>query len=114
MSSSTDNTIDIVGLDVCTPYWLVVRAATCGDESSSSPVKVDVEETTPFELNFKLEDYSSCTSFIQSETESTVTNLEQAMTDALLSSDCGVVSVTCYAGSTVTCSRSDASLVYFR
>ncbi len=112
VSSPTDSTIDLNNLDVCTPYWFTVRAATCGDESSSIPAKVELDDTKSFELNFKLEDASSCTSFVQSEGDSSVTRLEQSMTEALLS--CERMVVSCFAGSAVTCSRSDASLVTFR
>ena len=84
MSSSTDTEIDLTGLDVCTPYWFMVRAATCGDAASSTPMKVDLDDTKLFELSFKLEDADRCTSFKQSENDQTVSNIEDIMNNTLL------------------------------
>ncbi len=100
---------------MCTPYWFVVRAATCGDAASSAQTKVDLDDTKLFELSFKLKDDNSCTSFIQTESKQTVSIIEESMNSTLRSTDCDpAFAVSCFAGSAVTCSGSDASLVYFR
>ncbi len=114
MSSPINTAISLTELDVCTPYWFVVRAATCGDAASSAPVKVDLDDTKLFELSFKLEDADRCTSFKQSESKQTVSKIEDLMNITLLSTDCGAFAVSCFAGSVLTCDGSDASLVYFR
>ncbi|XP_064384964.1 uncharacterized protein LOC135333878 isoform X2 [Halichondria panicea] len=113
VSSPINTAISLTELDVCTPYWFVVRAATCGDAASSAPVKVDLDDTKLFELSFKLEDADRCTSFKQSESKQTVSKIEDLMNITLLSTDCGAFAVSCFAGSVLTCDGSDASLVYF-
>ncbi len=97
VSSSTDTEIDFTRLDVCTPYWFVVRTATCGDAASSAPTKVDLDDTKLFELSCKLKDDNICTSFIQTESEQTVSNIEDSMNSTLRSTDCGAFAVSCFA-----------------
>ena len=50
--STARNSVTINRLGICTPYWLVLRSATCASDASSEPVKLDIEDYKPFDLTF--------------------------------------------------------------
>ncbi len=108
------STIDIEGLDICTAYQIVARAATCADEASSDPHTIDLVDVTLLDFIVDLNGASTCTDYVQNDNGETVTNIERSMQEALLSTDCGSFSVSCFANSALECSRDNPSVIYFR
>jgi len=78
----------------------------------SEAVRVNVEDSKSFELSFLLDAQSSCTSYIQTEKETKISMVESSMRGALASSNCGISSISCFAGSTMVCGVIP-SVVYF-
>ncbi len=112
--SAGQSTVDIDGLEICTVYQIVARAATCAEEASSDPHTIDLVDVTIFDFIVDLNGASTCNDYIDKDTGETVTNIERSMQEALLSTDCGSFSVSCFASSVLECSRDNPTVVYFR
>ena len=107
----TTDSHEVIGIDICSPCWFVVRTTTCTTEAISSPIKLDVVDTMEFKLMFCLEDQYSCSSLTQTDHEQTQAVIDNAIQKAL--SGCSI-HVTCFAGIDMTCSESEPSVVHFR
>ena len=119
ISTARNSEYTIKRLDICTPYWLVLRSATCASEASSEPVKLDIEDYKPFDLTFDLKEESTCASFSQTNSEQAIINIENEMKEAFLSSECksltsSTFTVSCFAGSSISCDKNSRSVVVFR
>ncbi len=104
----------ISGLSICTTYQVVARAATCASEALSEPQTISLVDVTMFDFIVNLNGASTCTDYIKTDNTAAIGALERSMQQALLSTDCGSFSVSCFANSALECSRDNPGVVYFR
>lgn len=105
-------TYDIPGLDICTPYWLVARAATCGAEANSVPFKLDLGDAALFTLDLQLQ--QECSAWININNAMKINAIEKALNETLYDTPCKLILVNCFSGSTLTCSAKDSTYAAFR
>ena len=111
--TSSDRT-DIDGLDLCTTYWFVARAATCGAEAFSTPYKLELQDATLFTLAFDLSDLEECNTWTAADNAMRINAIEQTLNSTLYSAACRLILVDCFAGSTLSCSADDQRVAIFR
>lgn len=111
-AGATSTVIDVPG--ICTSYVVVAKAATCAADALSNPQTISLVDVTMFDFIVNLEGASNCNEYVQNDNSEAIAALERSMMQALLSTDCGSFSVTCFAGSVLECSRDNPGVVYFR
>ncbi len=109
------STLDVPGLDICTRYWFVARAATCAAEAFSEASIVELRDTDTFEFVFNLsDDEGSCDDWIKGATMECVTAIENKLKAVLDSTVCGFIKVGCFDSSAFSCSDDEPKSVTFR
>ena len=105
---------DIDGLDICTEYWVIARAATCAAEEFSDPFKVELGDVTNFMFSFELLSTTTCEDWIKIKYDENVAAMETTMMNTLDSTLCNFIRVGCFSGSAFTCDTEKQGTVYFR
>ena len=100
--------------NICTTYQVVAKAATCAADAFSDPATISLVDVTIFDFIVDLKGVSTCNDYIKNDNTEAIAALERSMMQALLSTDCGSFSVTCFANSALECSRDNPGVVYFR
>ena len=103
---------DIDGLDICTEYWLVARAASCAAEEFSDPFKVELRNVTDFMFSFAI--IPHCEDWVNSSCNENIISIENILKGTLTSTLCGFIQVGCFSGSAFTCNSERPNRVYFR
>ena len=114
--AASSKQIDVNGLDVCTEYWLVARAATCAAEEFSDPFKAELRDITDFTFSFKLDGSTipRCEDWLKTQYAQNIDAVEREMTNTMNLAQCGLIQVSCFSGSAFTCNPEKPDTVYFR
>ncbi len=111
---SSVSVLDVPGLDICTRYWFIARAATCAAEAFSEPSRVELRDTDTFEFIFNLfDDEGSCSDWIKVATMDKINAIETTLKAVLDSTVCGFIQVGCFDSSTFRCSDTEGKTVKF-
>ncbi len=116
MLGTSTSTLEVPGLDICTQYWFIARAATCAVEAFSEPFQVTLRDTASFEFVFTLSDNDgSCDNWIKEDTMDKISAFESSLLSVLDSTVCNFIQVGCFAQSAFSCEdEDDAKTVTFR
>lgn len=112
--STIPNSKDITGLDLCTTYWFVARAAICGADVFSPAFQLELQDAILFTLDFDLSGLGECNAWIATDNALKISAIEQTFNNTVYSMECGLILVDCFAGSALSCSANDPSLAIFR
>ena len=96
----------------CSAYWIVITAVNCGLRISSSPQLLDLFNSSVFTLSLCPETDFVCSDWIRVDVANKVADIENVLS-SVLTSQCLLNNVTCFANSSFTCSMDD-SMVTFR
>ncbi len=113
MSGSSATVLDVPGLDICTQYWFVARAATCAVEAFSEPFQVTLRDTDTFVLLFDLPDSEGeCDNWIIIDTIDKITGIENTLISVLDSTVCDFIRVGCFSQSTFSCEQGGNTVTF--
>ena len=104
--------VNVQNLSPCSTYWIVVTAVNCGLRISSSPQLLGLFNSSEFTVALCPGSDFSCSDWLGVTLESKIASVEDILS-SVLTTQCLLNNVSCFAGSTFTCSVDD-SMVTFR
>lgn len=102
----------LLGLDICSRYWVVITGLYCGRTGSTQPILIDLYSTAQYQLTLPLGNKDkTCDTWITEYPTVKASDMEAQLQKTM--SDCGF-NIPCFEQSRWECADGDQTKVTFK